>query len=78
MKSWLIVGAYRSRNGANVLTNASQRKSNAAPENRVDRERSSARRRSVGRARLCKGGLVGGGGGVPGSLDCEVIEATAV
>jgi hypothetical protein len=77
----MIVGAYRSRKGANVLTNASQRKRSAAPENRADKERSSARRWSVGRARLCRGELVGGGGvsgGVPGLFGCELIEAAAV
>jgi hypothetical protein len=49
MKSWLIVGADRSRKGANVQTSASQRKRSATPENRPDKERSSARRRSGAR-----------------------------
>ena len=75
------MGAYRSRKGANVLTNASQIKRSAAPENRVDKEKNSARRRSVGRARLCRRALVGGGGvggGVPESFGCELVEAIAV
>lgn len=64
-----------------MLTNASQRKRSAAPESRADKERSSARRRSVGRARLCKGALVGCGGvggGVSRLFGCELIEAAAV
>lgn len=73
--------AYRSRKGANVLINASQRKRSAAPENRADKESNSARRWSVGRARLFKEALVGGGGvggGVPGLFGCELIEVATV
>jgi hypothetical protein len=75
-----IVGAYRSKKGANALRSASQRKRSADPENRADKEKNSARRRSVGRARLCGEALVGRGvgGGVPALFCCELIEAAAV
>jgi hypothetical protein len=74
------VCAYRSRKGAKALTSASQRKRSADPENRAGKEKSSERRRSVGRARLCGGALVGGrgeGGGVPALVGCEPMEEGA-
>jgi hypothetical protein len=76
-----MVDAYRSRKGAKALTSASLRKRSAAPENRAGKEKSSERRRTEGRARLCEGALVGGwgvGGGVSALFGCEPIEAETV
>lgn len=73
-----MMGAYRLRKDANPLTSASQRNRSAAPENRVGKERNSARRRSEGRARLyggvrvCGGGV---GGGVSALFGCELTDA---
>jgi hypothetical protein len=52
---------------------ASQRNRSAAPEKRVGKDKSSANRRSDGRARLWRGAL--GGGGVSGMLGCEPTDA---
>jgi hypothetical protein len=76
-----MVDAYRSRKGAKALTSASQRKRSAAPENRADREKSSEKRNSEGRARLCGDALVGDGGvggRVPALFGCESMEVAAV
>ena len=52
----------------------------AAPENRAGKEKSSAKRRSEGRARLCSGAQVGSGGvggGVAALFGWELTEAAA-
>ena len=54
--------AYRSRKDANIIMSVSQMNKSAAPENRAGKEKSSAKRRSEGRARLCSGAQVGSGG----------------
>ena len=76
-----MVDAYRSRKGAKAQTSASQRNRSAAPEYRAGKEKSSEKRRSEGRARLCGDALVGGGGvvgRVPALFGCEPMEVAAV
>lgn len=48
----------------------------AVPENRAGKDKSSARSRSEGRARLCGGGLVGGGG-VAALFACRELTEVA-
>jgi len=58
----------------------SQMNKSAAPENRAGKEKSSAKRRSEGRARLCSGAQVGSGGvggGVAALFGWELTEAAA-
>ena len=76
-----MVDAYRSRKGAKALTSASQRKRSTVPENRAGSDRSTEKRSSEGRARLCGDALVGScgvGGRVPTLFGCEPIEVVTV
>jgi hypothetical protein len=60
------------------VTSASQMNKSAIPANRVGKEKSSAKRRSEGRVRLCGCARVGSSGGVGGGVPkfgCESTEA---